>query len=98
MADDTTTLLVHGLNDEGPGDIVGAAANEADIDPDAIGAIDLDDGTATVDVHGGVADRIVEALDGLDCPARRGDQVGPRVRRPPHRSRGDGARGGGRHC
>jgi len=64
MSDDTTTLLINGLNGEGPGDIVGAVANEANVPPDALGAIDLDDGTATVDVHGGVADRIVEALDG----------------------------------
>jgi len=63
MSDDTKTLLVDGLNDEGPGDIVGAVVNEADVTPDAIGAIDLDDGTATVDVQAGVADRIVEALD-----------------------------------
>jgi len=64
MSDDTKTLLVDGLNDEGPGDIVGAFANEANIDPDAIGAIDLDNGTATVEVHADTADRIVEALDG----------------------------------
>ena len=61
---DTTTLLVQGLDDEGPGDIVGAAANEANVHPDAIGAIDIDDGTATVEVRGGGADRLVEALDG----------------------------------
>ncbi|MFB6279490.1 MAG: IGHMBP2 family helicase [Salinibacter sp.] len=64
MAHDTTTLLVRGLEKEGPGDIVGAFANEANVDPDAIGAIDIDDGTATVDVRPGVQDRIVQALDG----------------------------------
>jgi len=64
MADDTTTLLVRGLEKEGPGDIVGAFANEANVDPNAIGAIDIDDGEATVDVRPGVRDRIVEALDG----------------------------------
>ena len=64
MTDDTTTLLVHRLNGEGPGDIVGAIVNEANVDPDAVGAIDINDGTATVDVQAGVADRIVEALDG----------------------------------
>ena len=61
---DTTTLLVQGLDGEGPGDIVGAAANEANVDPDAIGAIDVDGGTATVEVRGDGADRIVQALDG----------------------------------
>ncbi|PSQ63365.1 MAG: IGHMBP2 family helicase, partial [Bacteroidetes bacterium QH_1_61_8] len=64
MADDPTTLLVQGLNGEGPGDIVGAFANEANVDPDAIGAIDIDDGTATVAVHAGAADRIAQHLDG----------------------------------
>jgi predicted DNA helicase len=64
MSDETTTLLVQGLNGEGPGDIVGAFANEADVDPDAIGAIDIDDGTATVDVRDGAADRVVQTLDG----------------------------------
>ncbi len=63
MADDTTTLLVQGLGGEGPRDIVGALVNEADVDPDAIGAIDLDDGEATVDVRPGVAKRIVQILD-----------------------------------
>ncbi len=64
MSDDRTTLLVQGLNGEGPGDIVGAFANEANVDPDAIGAIDIDDGTATVDVAGPAADRVVRVLDG----------------------------------
>ena len=64
MPGDTTTLLVQGLDGEGPGDIVGAAANEADVDPDAIGAIDIDGGTATVEATPDVADRIVDALDG----------------------------------
>jgi predicted DNA helicase len=64
MSDDTTTLLVEGLNGEGPGDIVGAIVNEANVDPDALGAIELDGRRATVDVRAGVADRIVEALNG----------------------------------
>jgi predicted DNA helicase len=64
MSDDVTTLLVQGLNGEGPGDIVGAVANEANVDPEAIGAIDIDDDTATVDVRPDVASSIVQALDG----------------------------------
>ena len=64
MSDETTTLLVQGLNGEGPGDIVGAVANEANVDSDAIGAIDIEGGTATVDVTADVADRIVQSLDG----------------------------------
>ncbi len=64
MSDETTTLLVRGLNDEGPGDIVGAFANEANVVPESIGAIDIEGGEATVDVQSGVADRIVQTLDG----------------------------------
>ncbi len=64
MSDDTTTLLVQGLNGEGPGDIVGAFTNEANVDPDAIGAIDIDNDEAKVDVRPGVVDRIVKVLDG----------------------------------
>jgi predicted DNA helicase len=61
---ETTTLLVDGLTREGPGDIVGAVANETGVDPDALGAIDVDDGTATVEVRADAADRLVETLDG----------------------------------
>ena len=64
MSDETTTVFVQGLNGEGPGDIVGAFANEADVDPDAIGAIDIDDGTATVEVTSDVAERVVQVMDG----------------------------------
>jgi len=64
MPDDTTTLLVQGLNGEGPGDIVGAFANEAGVDPEAIGAIDIEGSIATVEVRAGVADRVVEMLNG----------------------------------
>jgi predicted DNA helicase len=64
MADDTTTLLVRGLDGEGPGDIVGAVANETDVDPDLVGAIDVDDDAATVEVASDAADRVLEALDG----------------------------------
>jgi predicted DNA helicase len=61
---ETTTLLVQGLEGEGPGDILGAVANEAAVDPDAIGAIDIDGGTATVEVPADRADQIVQSLNG----------------------------------
>jgi len=64
MDSDTTTLFVQGLNGEGPGDIVGAAVNEANVSPDSLGAIDFDGGSATVEVRADVADQIVQALDG----------------------------------
>jgi len=60
----TETLLVRGLDDEGPGDVVGAFANEAGIDPDAIGDIGIDGDEVTVEVDAGVAETVVDAMDG----------------------------------
>ncbi len=60
----TQTLLVRGLDDEGPGDVVGAFVNEAGVDPDAIGEIDLDGDEAEVEVDGSIAGRVVDAMDG----------------------------------
>lgn len=59
-----TTLIIRGLQDEGPGDIVGAFVNEATIDPDAIGTIDLNGGEATVEIEDRVAGRAMEVMDG----------------------------------
>jgi len=64
MSDNITTLLVQGLNGEGPGDIVGAVANETSVDADAIVAINMDDGSARVEVDTMVADRVVQGLNG----------------------------------
>ena len=58
--DDTTTLWVRGLDGEGPGDIVGAFCGESGIDADALGAIDLQDGEAFVEVSADLA----AAMDG----------------------------------
>lgn len=58
MGDGTTTLLVRGLNTEGPHDIVGTFVNEANVDPNAIGVIDIEDGEAAVEVRAGLADRV----------------------------------------
>ncbi|MFB6084804.1 MAG: IGHMBP2 family helicase [Halorientalis sp.] len=57
-------LLVRGLDDEGPGDIVGAFVNEAGVDPDEIGEIDLDGSAATVEVADGAATTVAESMDG----------------------------------
>jgi predicted DNA helicase len=57
------TLLVRGLDDEGPGDIVGAFINEARIPPESIGDIEIDDGEATVAVTEHAADAVLEAMD-----------------------------------
>lgn len=64
MVDAMKTLYVRGLDDEGPGDIVGAFVNDAGVDPDAIGEISIDGDTATVDVDDGVAEDVIVELDG----------------------------------
>jgi predicted DNA helicase len=67
------TLLVEGLDGEGPGDIVGAFVGEAEVSPDAIGDIDVRDGRARVEIDKDVAQAVVDAMDG--------NRVGPsRVR------------------
>ncbi|GAB3675280.1 IGHMBP2 family helicase [Halopiger thermotolerans] len=60
------TVLVRGLTEEGPGDVVGAFAGEADVDPDRIGAIDIDDEEARVDLEleGDALEEFVETMDG----------------------------------
>lgn len=59
------TVLVRGLNEAGPGDIVGAFAGEANVDPDRIGAIEIDGDEATVelDLEGDALERVVERMD-----------------------------------
>ncbi len=58
-----STLLVRGLSEEGPGDIVGTFVNEADVGPDAIGEIELDDAEATVEVEDAAVSPILDAMD-----------------------------------
>lgn len=43
------TLLVWGLDEEGPGDVVGVFASEADVAPERIGEIGIEGGEATVE-------------------------------------------------
>ncbi|MFB6110347.1 MAG: IGHMBP2 family helicase [Halodesulfurarchaeum sp.] len=59
-----TELLVRGLDRQGPGDIVGAFAGEADVDPERIGEIDIDGEEATVEVEDAIADELLEEMDG----------------------------------
>jgi ATP-dependent RNA helicase DeaD len=68
-----------------PGDIVGAIANEAGLPGRAIGAIDIYDTTAFVEVPGAASDRVIQALQRTTI---KGQQVqaqvaGPRL--PPPR-------------
>lgn len=58
------TLLIEGLEDEGPGDIVGAIAGETDLSGDRIGNIDIENGTARVEVPEERAREISKELDG----------------------------------
>lgn len=82
----TTTLLVRGLGDQGPGDIVGAFVGEAGVDPDAIGEIELDGSEAAVEVGEDGAEPVVEAMDdggrigGTEVSILRLDDEGEAVR------------------
>jgi ATP-dependent RNA helicase DeaD len=62
-----------------PGDIVGAIANEAGVSGRAIGAIEMFDRFATVEVPDHLADRVVRALRSTTI---RGRNVAPRVAQP----------------
>jgi len=63
-----------------PRDLVGAIANEAGIDGNEIGAIDLTDRFALVEVSTRIADFVVEAMQGVKI---RGRNVNVRADRPP---------------
>ncbi|MDY6770747.1 MAG: IGHMBP2 family helicase [Candidatus Nanohaloarchaea archaeon] len=58
------TVLIQGLDDEGPGDIVGAIAHQAEIAGELIGNIEINDDYATVEIDSNVADLVVEKMDG----------------------------------
>ncbi|WP_435101482.1 IGHMBP2 family helicase [Halarchaeum sp. P4] len=57
-------VVVRGLDEEGPGDIVGAFVNEAGVPPEDIGAIELEGNLATVELADEAVDAVVEAMDG----------------------------------
>lgn len=59
------TVLVRGLNEAGPGDIVGAFAGEANVDPDRIGAIEIDGDEATVELDLEAGALEVDTVDGF---------------------------------
>jgi ATP-dependent RNA helicase DeaD len=56
-----------------PADLVGAIANEAGVDARDIGAIDIADRFALVEVPGAAADRVVRALRDTTIRGRRVD-------------------------
>ncbi len=56
-------VLLKGLENEGPGDIVGSVAGETDVNPDVLGDIDISSGSATVEVENGKAGEVAEGLE-----------------------------------
>ncbi len=75
-----------------PGDIVGAIANEANVSSRAIGAIDIADRFTLVEVESGVADQVLDAMQGVRFKGRpvtvRPDNGG--AAREPRESREEG--------
>ncbi len=57
-------LMINGLQGEGPGDIVGAFVNEAKINPQSIGDIQINNSTATVEIEAEAAEKVVKHMDG----------------------------------
>jgi ATP-dependent RNA helicase DeaD len=68
-----------------PQDLVGAIANEAQVDARGIGTIDITDGFSVVEVPGEAADEIIHALSGTTIRGKRvtvrRDRVSPRSAR-----------------
>ena len=92
-------LSVGGQDGASPGDVLGAVINEAGIERDQVGRIELRDSHTLVEVDAAVADQVVERLAGT---AIRGRHVAARVDRMRDASprdergaRGDRPRGGG---
>lgn len=78
-------------------DLLGAITGEADVSGDEVGKIEIRDSHSLVEVHEGVARRIIEALNGTTIRGRavRADFDRGRGRSGPHRGgppRGRGAR------
>ncbi|MFB6242369.1 MAG: IGHMBP2 family helicase [Candidatus Nanosalina sp.] len=57
-------LLVQGLTDEGPGDILGAIGGETNFDPRRIGEIDIENGRAFVETPADIAEDLTRELEG----------------------------------
>lgn len=59
-----SSILITELENQGPGDILGAIGGETDIDPAIIGNIDIEDSRALVEVGNGKAKELASQLDG----------------------------------
>lgn len=75
-------------DDAGPGDILGAITGEARIDGSRVGRIDIRDTFSLVEVDPGVAETVIEAMNGITVKGRS-------IRVDFDRERGRGGRGGG---
>jgi predicted DNA helicase len=59
-----SNILITELENQGPGDILGAIGGETDIDPGLIGNIDIEDSRAIVEVGDEKAKKLASQLDG----------------------------------
>ncbi len=57
-------VLIQGLGDEGPADIVGAITGETDVTGDSIGRIEINEGHAIVEIDAGAVEKVITGLDG----------------------------------
>ncbi len=54
-----------------PADLVGAIANEANVNPRGIGDIEIADGFSLIELPSGDADRVIDALRGATLRGRK---------------------------
>jgi len=66
-----STILITELENQGPGDILGAIGGETDIDPGIIGNIDIQDSRAIVEVGNDKAKKLAAQLDGKKVKSSR---------------------------
>jgi len=59
-----SNILITELEQQGPGDILGAIGGETNINPGLIGNIDINDSRALVEVENGQAEELANQLDG----------------------------------
>jgi predicted DNA helicase len=60
----TSNILITELENQGPGDILGAIGGETDVDPGIIGNIDINDSRALVEVSEDKSEELASQLDG----------------------------------
>ena len=58
------SILISGLKQQGPGDILGAIGGETDIDPAEIGNIEIKNAQALVEIEDSIEQKLARQLDG----------------------------------